>query len=170
MNRTRRLAVILLAAVAVASFITIGFLTVGASPAAAQAANNTSISDTAPYYANESADVANESWYADIENGTLDSMGRMVTRFTSFYIGYGQMDSSGTGFEGVLLTGVIMTAMFVGSVFMLPIGPIGGGVLAVTVGYGMTEMGLAPPWFRVLLVFVVGMLSYVAYRQAQQAR
>lgn len=136
----------------------------------AAAQNNANISGEAPYYSNESSNVNNESWYSNTENATLDSMGEMATRFTSYYIGYGEMAPDNAGFEGILITGVIMTAMFVGAVFMLPIGSVGGAVLAVIVGYGMTEMGLAPGWFRVVLIFVVGMLVYVAYRQSQQAR
>lgn len=143
--------------------------TVGAGPAAAQSTPE-NVSDVAPYYANESSDVNNESWYEGVDNATLDSMGEMATRFVPQFIGYGQMAPGGAGFEGILLTGIIMTALFIGAVMMLPIGSVGGGVLAVAVGYGMTEMGLAPSWFRVILVFVGAMLVFVAYRQAQQAR
>lgn len=137
-------------------------------PASAQ--NATNISDVAPYYANESGDVNNASWYADVdENASLDSMGQMASRIQRF-IGTGEMDPSGTGFQGVLLTGFVMIGMFVGAWAMLPVGSVGGGVLAVVVGYGMTELGLAPQWFRVVLVFAIGMVAYVAYKQAQQGR
>jgi hypothetical protein len=63
-----------------------------------------------------------------------------------------------------------MVAMFVGAVAMLPVGSVGGGVLAVVVGYGMTEVGLAPSWFRVILIFAVGVIAFVAFLQVQQGR
>ena len=160
----RRLGMMMLAV----ALVSLPLLTLGVGAASAQSGGN--ISTVAPYYANESSSVNNQSWYEGIENGTLDSMGQMATRFMSYYIGYGEAAPGGAGFEGILITGIVMTAMFVGAVFMLPVGSVGGGVLAVVVGYGMTEMGLAPSWFRVILVFVVGMLVFVAYRQAQQAR
>lgn len=140
----------------------------GSALGAAQPSSN--ISTKAPYYANESSSVNNGTWYGDTENATLDSMGEMATRFVSYYIGYGGPAPDGAGFEGILITGIVMVAMFAGAVLMLPIGSVGGAVLAVVVGYGMTEMGLAPGWFRVVLIFVVGMLIFVAYRQSQQAR
>lgn len=138
------------------------------APAAAQ--NATNVSDVAPYYANQSSSVPNSSWYQGIDNATLDSMGQMATRLGPYFVGTGGMDPSGTGFEGVLLTGIIMVGMFVGAVGMLPVGSVGGGVLAVVVGYGMTEIGLAPGWFRVILVFAVGVIAFVAFLQAQQGR
>lgn len=167
LQRVLALATIALVVIGIAGVVITVALALGAAPAAAQSSN---ISTKAPYYANESSSVNNATWYENTENATLDSMGEMATRFMSYYIGYGGPAPDGAGFEGVLITGIVMTALFVGAVLMLPIGSVGGGVLAVAVGYGMTEMGLAPGWFRVVLIFVVGMLVFVAYRQSQQAR
>lgn len=164
----RRAAVLLAITSIVFAIVVIGAAVLtSTAPVAAQTTN---VSDVAPYYANESTAVNNESWYENTENATLDSMGAMATRFTSYFLGYGVMAPDNAGFEGILITGIVMTAMFIGAVAILPLGSVGGGVLAIIVGYGMTEMGLAPGWFRVVLLFVVGMLVYVAYRQSQQAR
>lgn len=138
------------------------------APAAAQ--NATNVSDVAPYYANQSDAVPNGSYYNGTENATLDSIGDMATRLGPVFIGTGDMDPSGTGFQGALITGFVMILMFVGAWAMLPLGSVGGGVLAVVVGYGLTDLGLAPGWFRVILVFVVGVLAFVAFLQAQQGR
>lgn len=144
-------------------------LAVVSMPVAAQT-TPTNISDVAPYYTNQSSDVDNESWYNGTTNATLDSLGDMASRLGPYFIGTGEMDPSGTGFQGILLTGFIMIAMFLGAWAMLPVGSVGGGVLAIVVGYGMTELGLAPQWFRVVLVFAVGVVAYVAFLQAQQGR
>lgn len=165
----RRAAVMLALVVIVVATAAIAVSVATATPAAAQT-TTTNVSDVAPYYANESTAVGNESWYDGTGNATLDSMGRMATRFTSYFLGYGVMAPDNAGFEGILITGIVMIAMFLGAVAMLPVGSVGGGVLAIIIGYSMTEMGFAPGWFRVVLLFAVGMLVYVAYRQAQQAR
>lgn len=136
----------------------------------AAGAQSSNISNVSPYYANQSSSVDNASWYDGVGNATIDSMGRMATRLGPYFIGTGELDPSGTGFQGVLLTGIVMSIMFVGSWAMLPLGSVGGGVLSVIVGYGMTELGLAPQWFRVILVFAIGALVYVSYLQAQEGR
>ena len=164
----RRAAVLLALMVIVAATVALVVSAATAAPAVAQTTTN--VSDVAPYYANESTTVNNESWYENTENATLDSMGAMATRFTSYFLGYGVMAPDNAGFEGILITGIVMIAMFIGGVAMLPIGSVGGGVLAVIVGYSMTELGLAPDWFRVVLLFAVGMIVFVAFRQSQQAR
>lgn len=168
-NHTERRAKTRLIALFVVASISAMVLFVGI-PGAAAAQSGTNISDVAPYYANESSNVDNGSWYEGFGNATLDSLGRMATRLGPYYIGTGEMAPSNAGLEGILITGIVMTAMFIGAVFMLPIGAAGGGVLAVAVGFGLTEMGLAPQWFKVVLLFIVGMLVFVAYRQSQQAR
>lgn len=136
----------------------------------ASAQNATNVSDVAPYYANESKNVSTDSWYAGIENATVDSLGDMAVRLGPFFIGTGDLDRSGTGYEGVLLSAIVMVLMFIGAVAMLPVGSTGGVVLAVVVGYGMTELGLAPSWFRILLLFAVGIIVFVAFLRAQKGR
>lgn len=166
-KRKRRAGIIIMGCL---STLLILFALPALSVGMATATNSSNISTVAPYYANESSSVNNGTWYAGIGNATLDSLGRMATRLGPYFVGTGEMDRSGTGFEGVLLTAIIMTAMFVGAVAMLPVGSVGGAVLAVIVGYGMTEVGLAPSWVRILLVFAVGIIAFVAFLQAQQGR
>lgn len=139
-----------------------------ATAAALQEENNTTVNNS-DYY-NGTMDVDNESWFAGIEDANLNSLGKLATRGGSYFIGTGSVDESGTGFQGVLLTGVVMAASMLGAVAGVGIGTVGGGVLAVVVGFGMTELGLAPAWFRVILLFGIGIIAFVALANILEAR
>lgn len=156
------LGVIVLAAVAGAGGATT------ASTVVAQENNSSSINNS--QYYNGSKDVANESWLAGFGDANVNSLGRMATRAMTFFIGTGSMDSSGTGYEGALLTGVVMAASMVATVGGLGIGAVGGSVFAVVIGYGMTAVGLAPAWFRILLLFGIGTIAFISLTNVVEAR
>lgn len=133
-----------------------------------QADNNTSINNS-DYYQG-TVDVANESWFAGVGDADLTSLGHLLTRATSYFVGTGDLDASGTGFQGILLTGLLMAAGMIGAVASVGVGTVGGSVIAVVIGFGMTELGLAPAWFRVLLLFGIGIIAYVALTNILEAR
>lgn len=134
------------------------------APAAA-----TDINETAPYYNNSSSDVSTNGWLPG-ENATLDNMGDMLVRLGPYLIGTGDMDPSDTGFQGLLLTGLVMAGALLGAIATLPVGAAGGSVLAVVVGYGMTSLGFAPSWFRTMLLFGVGLIAFVAFASILDGR
>lgn len=150
-------------AVLVFAVLTIAVATISAPVAAAD------INETAPYYDNSSKNVSTDGWLPG-ENATLDNMGKLLTRLGPYIIGTGDMDPSGTGFQGLLLTGLLMTGALVGSIATLPVGAAGGSVLAIVVGYGMTSLGFAPSWFRVMLVYGVGVIVFVAFARVLDGR
>lgn len=145
----------------------------GAGSVAAQetttTTNTSDIENNSQYY-NGSKDVNTGPWFDGIGDASLDSLGQMATRLETFFIGTGAQDPSGTGFQGALLTGVIMAAALVGSVASIGVGPVGGSVIAVVVGYGMTEVGLAPNWFRILLLFAIGVIAFVSLTNVMEGR
>lgn len=126
--------------------------------------NNTTINETAPYYNNESGNVTAEGWVAG-PNATLDNIGDMATRFVSLFIGYGSLDPSGTGYEGVLIMGIIMGGVGLAAISGTRIGPVGGVILSMTVGYGLVGVGLAPVWVKTVLLFGIGIVASVALRR-----
>lgn len=129
----------------------------------------TDINETAPYYNNSSSNVSTNGWLPG-ENATLDNLGDLLVRTGPYLIGTGDMDPSGTGFQGLLLTGLLMTGALLGSIAILPVGAAGGSVLAVVVGYGMTSIGFAPSWFRTMLLFGVGVIVSVAFVRTLDGR
>lgn len=131
--------------------------------------NTSSIENNSDYY-NGTIDVNSGPWFDGIEDASLDSLGQMATRLGTFFVGTGTQDPSGTGFQGALLTGVIMAAALVGSIASVGVGPVGGSVIAVVIGYGMTEVGLAPSWFRILLLFAIGIIAFVSLSNVMEGR
>jgi hypothetical protein len=132
-----------------------------ASPAATAAAqstttttNTTNISDKAPYYANESPAIANQSWIAGRSEATLPNMTSYLTDIGTFVIG-GGVAAQGGGSAGALLTGLVVAGVFVLAIGRAPVGSVGGTVLSVSVGGALTFVGLAPQWMYGLLVVPV---------------
>lgn len=152
----------LVAVLAVAGTVT----ALGPVESAAGATATPNASDKAPYY-NNSSDVSDPDpgWWNG-GNVTLDGVLDMFTRIPSYLIGTGQMDESGTGYVGTLLTGLIMAGAALVAVMGTGVGPIGGTIVAITVGYGLTDVGFAPPWLRPVLLFGIGITAAVAIRRA----
>lgn len=155
-----------MAAVALlAACILVGTLATLAAPTApAVAANSTNLSDKAPYYENESGNVSMIGWIDD-GNASLDTIVGMAMRVGPYIIGTGEMDQSGTGFVGILLTGLLMTASALGAVAGVGIGAVGGTVVGLAVGFGLAAVGLAPTWIIPILLFGIGIAATVAARQ-----
>lgn len=153
---TTQLATMLLLGAAVGLIASIAFVGIGAG------ADNSTLE---PYYENESTPTVNDSWFGG-GNATLDQMVGMVAKLPRYVIGSGDVDPSGTGYVGVLLTGIIMAGAALSAVAGAGVGPIGGTVVAIATGWGLTSVGFAPDWIRVLLLFGIGLLAAIAARRA----
>lgn len=146
----------------VASLAVVGAILLVAGVGVAQ--NNTTINDTAPYYNNSTGNVSSAGWVPS-ENATLDSIGQMSTRFLSTFIGFGQLDSSGTGYQGVLLLSVIIGGVTIAATVGTGVGPVGGSILGMTTGYGLVGIGIAPVWVKPILLFGIGITAAVAFKR-----
>jgi hypothetical protein len=145
-------------------------LGVAAEPAAAQANNstNSTISDRAGYYNETNVSATGDSWWADLDPAApLETTVALGQRFPSF-VGVGAQDPSGTGFQGALLTALIMVGFGVGAVARTRIGEVGGTILSLVIGYALTDFGLAPVWLKPLLVLPIALLAAIAVIRAIQ--
>ena len=125
------------------------------------------LSSEAPYYTNQSSNVTTSGWF----NGgdvTLDTILDMGTRVLSVVIGTGSLDQSGTGYVGYLLTALVMSASGLLAVAGAGIGAVGGTIVALSMGYGLTIAGLAPVWIKPIFLFGIGIAAAVALRRAIQ--
>jgi len=165
-SRFSRLAI----AFAVLSLVLIGM----ASPAAAtETATQTptptpTLNDTAPYYANNTSDVGADAWFAGYENVSLDSMVGMATRLGPFIIGTGGTIPGGVGYAGPIITGLVVAAVFLGSVAGTRMGSEGGSVIALVTAYGLIEVGLAPEWLKVVILMLLGTVAAVVFIRASR--
>jgi len=122
----------------------------------------------APYYNNSTmSDGADDGWFGD-GSATLDQIIDMGVRVPAYVIGYGSLDPSGTGFQGVLLTALVMTGSAIGAIAGLGVGPVGGTLVALSVGFGLGRAGLTPPWMRVVMLFGLGIIAAVAIRRSMR--
>lgn len=138
------------------ALVALAVLAGGSGAAAAQQANNSTLE---PYYGNASDDVGNGSWMEGNENGT--DPGAIFTyagRVGSYVIG-----GDGTG-SGPLLTGMLLLGAMLGLVVGVPVGMVGGGVLAVLALFGVVGVGLAPAWLLPVAIFGIGMLVSTTVR------
>jgi hypothetical protein len=145
-----------LLAIVVAMVAVIG---VGATGAAAAQQNGTNNSTLDPYYGNASEDVGNESWMEGNQNGSDPSaIFTFVGRAGSYVIG-----GDGTG-SGPMLTGMLLLGAMLGLVVGVPVGMVGGAVLAVLALFGVVGVGLAPVWLLPVAMFGVGLLASTTAR------
>lgn len=138
---------------------------VGGMPAAAQDNNTTNISDVAPYYANNTSDVANESWMHGHEAPTLANFSHYLTRVGGFIVGNGGQAQGGGSMQGLIL-GLIIMASFVGIAVGPGVGGVGGAVLAVIGVAGLVSAALVPGWLYPVVLFVVGAILAVVVIRA----
>lgn len=125
----------------------------------------------ADYYNDTNAsDGAADGWFGDGGDPTLDQLVDMATRVPAYVIGTGEQDPSGSGYEGVLLTGLVMVGSAAMAIVGVGVGPVGGTAVGLTVGFGLARVGLAPPWLRVVMLFGLGILAAAAIRRAQGGR
>lgn len=81
------------------------------------------------------------------------------------FIGTGVQDPSGTGFQGVLLTGLVFAGVSVGAMAGAGVGTVGGTVLGSLVAYGLVDLGYAPEWTKILLLIGIGIITFSAFRR-----
>lgn len=150
--------------------LVVGLLMVLSSGPAMAATNITTttqpLNQTAPYYVNQTTIGNQSSWFPQVSapnNVSLDALGQFLLRLGPFIIGHGSTIPNGTTYAGTILTGLLMIAIFMGVFTLTGIGMSGGIVAAATVGYGLTDMGFAPPWFKVVLLFIIGLTAAVAF-------
>ncbi|WP_423745092.1 hypothetical protein V5735_03440 (plasmid) [Haladaptatus sp. SPP-AMP-3] len=124
--------------------------------------NTTALNDTAPYYENQTAVRNRSSWFPNGSTVSLDTLGQMSLRLGSFVIGTGDQIPGGTTYAGTIITGILMVAVFLGAISYTNLGSTGGVVVAATIGYGMTSIGLAPPWLKIVLLMIIGSIAAVA--------
>lgn len=154
---------------AVALVITISLLAVVASPAVAQqnntTNNSTNVSSYAPYYANESTDVNNESWMSGRENATLDNVVHMATRLGPFVIGDTTAPGD-VGSAGMLVLGLVIGGTLLGTMAGANVGSVGGSTLAFIVAAGLVGTGLAPAWMWAVLLMGLGLIGTAVFLRA----
>ncbi|WP_148414942.1 hypothetical protein [Haloferax sp. KTX1] len=127
--------------------------------------NNTTINETAPYYANSSSNVSVDTWLDGRTDPTLDNITNIATRIGPFVIGGGSANTIGSAQAGALVTGLMVLAVFLGTVMGTRVGSVGGATLATAIAAGIVEVGLAPQWMWAIVVMGVGIvLSTVAIR------
>lgn len=129
---------------------------------------NTTLNETAPYYANETALENQSGWYPNGSNVSLDVLGELGGRLGTYVIGTGNQIPGGTTYAGTIITGLVMTAVFLGAVAFTSIGSTGGVVVAATVGYGLTSIGLAPSWLKIVLLLLIGLVAAFAALRVTQ--
>lgn len=120
------------------------------------------------YYANESSNVNSDAWFAGVENATMDDIISMSLRLGPYIIGTGEPVGGGAGYAGVLLLGLLVAGIFVGAVAGTPLGGSGASVVALIAGYGLVEVGLAPEWMKIVLLFLLGGVASVVFIRAMR--
>lgn len=123
--------------------------------------NNTT---AAPYFANQSTQVDNESWMEGREEPTLDNSTHMLTRLSSFVIG--EQRAQGGGWAGILITAIVTLGVMLGATFGADLGPIGGATLSVVAIRALVGAGLAPPWIMAVALVLLGIAATAALRRA----
>lgn len=126
------------------------------APAVAQT-NNSSLEEKAPYYANNTSHVANESWMAGREEPTLDTVLHYATRVGGFIIGPGDR-TVGAAASGTLALGLVVAGAMGGTLLTSGVGPVGGSVLGLVTLAGLVGVGLAPAWTLAVSLFGVGIV------------
>jgi len=116
----------------------------------------------ATYYNNSSGVVQSSG----PSNATLDNILDQAVSLSPSLIGQpGVKDPSGTGFQGVLLTGLVFAGVATAAMAGTGIGAVGGSVLGVFASYAFVDLGFAPPWIKPLLLLGIGTLSFLMFRR-----
>jgi hypothetical protein len=127
-----------------------------ASLQTATAANTADVDEVAPYYADNTTQLDNESWFEGNENATLDSFVTMLTRLGTFVIGDTPAQNGGPG--GAIVVGLVLAAAMGSTMVKNGPGPVGGVVLGLVGLAGVTAVGLAPVWLLPVVLFVLGLI------------
>lgn len=126
------------------------------SPVAAQSTDTPQpIDQEAPYYNDSNGTTNMTGWVPNDGNATGASMLEMISRVPGIFIGSGDMDPSGSGYQGFLLTGLIVSAAGLFAMVGTGAGPIASSMVGMVLAYGLTFVGLVPEWIQPLLVFTI---------------
>lgn len=135
-----------------------------ATPTAAPSTPTPALDDVAPYYAENDTTIDNESYFEGRENATLENTTGMLVRVGPIVFGSGPAQG-GVGDAGILLTGLFVGGIALGTVFGSGVGVVGGAVLGVTTIGGLASAAVLPTWFWPITLFGLGtVLSIVVIR------
>lgn len=162
-NRARVVAVMLVLG---AVFVGVGSLGVAGANGTNNSSNAT-LNDTAPYYANESAAVNSSAWFAGKSEVSLPNVTGMLTRLGPYIIGTGSTMQGGVGYSGPIVLGLLVAGVFVGATAGVNLGWEGGSVVSLVVAYGLIDVGLAPPWLKIVVLMLLGSVTAVVALRAR---
>lgn len=139
---------------------------VGGAAAAQEVNNSSNMTETAPYYANQSAPDSASGWFVGLKKPTLDNITGMAVRAGPALVGTGQTLPGGVGYAGPILIGIVVAGILLGSVWTSSIGIEGGAVVALTAAYGLVSAGLAPAWTKIVVLMLLGIVVATALFRA----
>lgn len=113
------------------------------------------IETEAPFYDDENASTNMTDWAPDDGNVTADGIMEMIARIPGMFIGVGSQDPSGSGYQGFLLTALVIGGATLMAVRGIGVGPVAGSMIAVVLAYGLTLIGMLPTWIQPLLLFTL---------------
>lgn len=156
-------------ALAVAAVLAFALAASGVSVVAAQDTPQP-IENESDYYDNETGETNTTDWIPGDGNVTATGMLDMISRIPGMFIGGGGgvdssgegvdpgeegVDPSGEGYQYILLTGLVIGAAALFATVGTGIGPVAGSMLGMVVAYGLTVVGIIPPWIQPLLLFTI---------------
>lgn len=98
-------------------------------------------------------------------NANLSNIVGLAIQLSPDLIGTGEQDPSGTGFQGVLLTGLVFAGVSLGTIVGIGVGSVAGTILGTVVAYGLVDLGYAPPWIKPVLLFAIGVLTFIMFKR-----
>jgi hypothetical protein len=113
------------------------------------------VEEEAPYYDDENGTTNMTEWVPNDGNATSAGILELFARVPGIFIGSGDMDPSGSGYEGFLLTSLFIGAGALTATIGAGVGIIAGTMLATVLAYGLTFVGMIPVWIRPLLLFTL---------------
>lgn len=150
-------------AVVLAALLLVGLGLAGlAAPAdAAPPTPTQNVTDKAPYYADNTSDVANESWMDGHEEPTLANVTHYLARVGGFVVGE-QSLAGAPGSAGPLLTGFVLLGLVGGAAIGGGIGAAGGVALTVAVVGVLAGAALLPQWLYAVVLIGVALVATAA--------
>lgn len=144
-----------IASLFVATLLAVALLAPLAAALAPGVATAGNVAQKAPLYDGETATPNMTEWVPGDGNATAGGMLELLARFPGIYIGTGEPDPSGSGFEGVLLTGLVVAGAGLLAVAGTGVGPIAGTMVGLLFAFALTTVGLIPIWIQPLLIFAL---------------
>lgn len=142
--------------------VAIGLLAFLTDVASAQATPTPTVnaSDVAPYYADATATPDN-STLANRSDPTLENVSFWAVQSGGWIFGTGSLAPGGVGLAGPLLIGVTAGGALLGPIGAERVGPVAGGVLAMSVLFGLGAATITPAWVPAMGLFLLGLLVTV---------